>query len=679
MGQKMYNVTIQGITKQYPEKIPYSEIVKEYEGSTDAPVMLVIVNGRLRELHKHLKADCEIEFVTSKDPIGHKTYCRSASLILLKAIYDVAGQENIDSVMIHYSVGSGYYFTMKGPMALDQEFIDKVKAQMHRIVDENLPIVKRSVSTSEAVALFHKHHMYDKEKLFNYRRSSAVNLYSIGSFEDYFYGFMANHTGYIKTFDLFLYEGGFVLQLPTQNEPDRIPEFKPREKIFRVQKESQEWGDKLDIATVGDLNEKVTRGGIQDILLIQEAMQEAKISEIASEIAAAGNKKFVMIAGPSSSGKTTFSHRLSIQLAAHGMKPHPIAVDNYFIDRHLTPVDEFGEKNFECLEAIDVEQFNKDMLELLEGKRVEMPVFNFKTGTREYKGDFLQLDKDDILVIEGIHGLNDRLSYALPKESKFKIYLSALTQLNIDEHNRIPTTDGRLIRRIVRDARTRGTSAKETIARWPSVRRGEEQNIFPFQEDADVMFNSALIYEMPVFNFKTGTREYKGDFLQLDKDDILVIEGIHGLNDRLSYALPKESKFKIYLSALTQLNIDEHNRIPTTDGRLIRRIVRDARTRGTSAKETIARWPSVRRGEEQNIFPFQEDADVMFNSALIYELACLKVYAEPLLFGIAKNEPEYTEAKRLLKFFEYFVPVPSEAVPNNSILREFIGGSCFNV
>lgn len=555
MGQKMYNVTIQGITKQYPEKIPYSEIVKEYEGSTDAPVMLVIVNGRLRELHKHLKADCEIEFVTSKDSIGHKTYCRSASLILLKAIYDVAGQENIDSVVIHYSVGSGYYFTMKGPMVLDQEFIDKVKAQMHRIVDENLPIVKRSVSTSEAVALFHKHHMYDKEKLFNYRRSSAVNLYSIGSFEDYFYGFMANHTGYIKTFDLFLYEGGFVLQLPTQNEPDRIPEFKPREKIFRVQKESQEWGDKLDIATVGDLNEKVTRGGIQDILLIQEAMQEAKISEIASEIAAAGNKKFVMIAGPSSSGKTTFSHRLSIQLAAHGMKPHPIAVDNYFIDRHLTPVDEFGEKNFECLEAIDVEQFNKDMLELLEGKRVEMPVFNFKTGTREYKGDFLQLDKDDILVIEGIHGLNDRLSYALPKESKFKIYLSALTQLNIDEHNRIPTTDGRLIRRIVRDARTRGTSAKETIARWPSVRRGEEQNIFPFQEDADVMFNSALIYE----------------------------------------------------------------------------------------------------------------------------LACLKVYAEPLLFGIAKDEPEYTEAKRLLKFFEYFVPVPSEAVPNNSILREFIGGSCFNV
>lgn len=555
MEQKMYNVTIQGETKQYPEGISYGDIVKEYEGTTEAPVILVMADGRLRELHKHLKSDCEIRFVTTKDPIGHKTYCRSATMILLKAIYDVAGQENIDKVVIHYSIGDGYYFTMKGPMELTQDFIDRVKAQMHKIVDANLPIVKRSVSTSEAVALFHKHHMYDKELLFNYRRGSKVNLYSIESFEDYFYGFMANHTGFIKTFDLFLYEGGFVLQLPTQKEPDKVPEFKPREKVFHVQKESQEWGDKLDIATVGELNEKVTRGGIQDILLIQEAMQEAKISEIAARIASERNKKFVMIAGPSSSGKTTFSHRLSIQLAAHGMKPHPIAVDNYFVDRHLTPVDEFGEKNFECLEAIDVEKFNEDMLALLDGKRVEMPVFNFKTGTREYKGDFLQLEKDDVLVIEGIHGLNDKLSYALPKESKFKIYISALTQLNIDEHNRIPTTDGRLLRRIVRDARTRGASAKDTIAMWDSVRRGEERNIFPYQESADVMFNSALIYE----------------------------------------------------------------------------------------------------------------------------LAVLKLYAEPQLFSISPEEPEYEEAKRLLKFLDYFLPVPGDDIPNNSLIREFIGGGCFDL
>ena len=555
MEQKMYHVTIKGETKEYPEGIPYSEIVKEYEGAGDAPVILVLVDGRLRELHKRLKGDCTIEYVTTSDPIGHQTYKRSACLILLKAIYDVAGQENIDKVVIHYSVGSGYYFTMKGGTELTQEFIDQVKSRMHEIVDARLPIQKRSVSTDDAIAMFHKYHMYDKERLFYYRRVSRVNLYSIENFEDYFYGFMANHTGYIQYFDLFLYERGFILQLPNQAEPDKIPEFRPQEKIFHVQRESQEWGDRLDISTVGEMNDKVTHGEIQDILLIQESMQEGRISEIAAQIAAAGNKKFVMIAGPSSSGKTTFSHRLSIQLAAHGMKPHPIAVDNYFVNREFTPVDEFGEKNFECLEAIDVKQFNQDMLDLLDGKRVELPVFNFKTGHREYKGDFLQLGKEDVLVIEGIHGLNDKLSYALPKESKFKIYISALTQLNIDEHNRIPTTDGRLIRRIVRDARTRGTSAKETIARWPSVRRGEEQNIFPFQEEADVMFNSALIYE----------------------------------------------------------------------------------------------------------------------------LACLKVYAEPLLFGIDKNEPEYAEAKRLLKFFDYFLPVPSEAVPHNSILREFIGGSCFNV
>ena len=555
MEQRTVKVTINGETKEYPCKITYGEIVKDYENTAEAPIILVMVNGRLRELHKHLKADCTIQFITTRDAIGNQTYKRSACLILLKAIYDVAGQDNTDKVVIHYSVGHGYYFTMKGGTALTQEFIDRVKERMHEIADANLPIMKRSVNTDEAIALFHKHHMYDKEKLFNYRRVSRVNLYSIESFEDYFYGFMANHTGYIKYFDLFLYEGGFVLQLPDMAEPDKIPEFKPREKIFHVQKESQEWSDKLEISTVGDLNDKITREGIQDILLIQEAMQEARISEIASQIAKAGNKKIVMIAGPSSSGKTTFSHRLSIQLSAHGMKPHPIAVDNYFVDREKTPRDENGKFDFECLEAIDVERFNKDMLALLDGKRVELPVFNFKTGLREYRGDFLQLAQDDILVIEGIHGLNDKLSYALPKENKFKIYISALTQLNIDEHNRIPTTDGRLIRRIVRDARTRGSSAKDTIAMWPSVRRGEERNIFPYQEEADAMFNSALIYE----------------------------------------------------------------------------------------------------------------------------LACLKVYAEPLLFGIDKNEPEYVEAKRLLKFFDYFVPVPSEAVPYNSILREFIGGSCFNV
>lgn len=555
MDNKMVKVTIGDSTKEYPKGIRFADVVKEYEGTTDAPIILVIANRKLRELHKKINNDCRVEFITTRDGIGNKTYKRSACLILLKAIYDVAGKENISKVVLHYSVGSGYYFTMKGNTILNEEFLGQVKKRMRELVEAELPILKRSVSTDEAIALFHRHGMYDKEKLFRYRRVSKVNIYSIENFEDYFYGAMAYDTGYIRYFDLTLYADGFVLLLPEASQPDKIPEFCPREKIFRVQKESEEWGDRLDISTVGELNDQITRQGIQKIMLMQEALQEAKISGIAQKIAEAGNKKFVMIAGPSSSGKTTFSHRLSIQLAAHGMKPHPIAVDNYFVNRDKTPLDEYGEKNYECLEAIDVEQFNQDMLALLRGEEVELPSFNFKTGQREYNGDFMKLGKEDILVIEGIHGLNDKLSYALPRESKFKIYISALTQLNIDEHNRIPTTDGRLIRRIVRDARTRGTSAKSTIARWPSVRRGEEQNIFPYQEEADVMFNSALIYE----------------------------------------------------------------------------------------------------------------------------LACLKVYAEPLLFGIDKNEPEYLEANRLLKFFDYFVAVPSEEVPNNSLLREFIGGSCFHV
>lgn len=556
MNQEMVKVTIDGKEHEYAIGTTYREIVDEYqEEVAEAPVILVMADGKLRELQKKLKGDCTLEFVTTKDHIGFETYKRTVCLVLLRAIYDVAGKENIEKVMIHYSVGNGYYFTMAGKAVLDQHFLDNVKTRMQELADMCTPIGKRSVNTDDAVSLFHHHRMYDKEKLFRFRRVSKVNIYNIGYYEDYFYGYMADHAGYVKYFDLKLYDEGFVLELPTRKNPSVISPFRPEGKIFQVQKESQEWAEKMDISYVGDLNDHIAKEGISNILLVQEALQEAKISDIAQRIVLEGNKKFIMIAGPSSSGKTSFSHRLSIQLLAHGMKPHPIGVDNYFKNREETPLDEYGEKNYECLEAIDVEQFNKDMLALLRGERIELPVFNFKTGHREYKGDFLQLGPEDVLVIEGIHGLNDKLSYALPAESKFKIYISALTQLNIDEHNRIPTTDGRLLRRIVRDARTRGTSAKDTIARWPSVRRGEEANIFPYQEQADVMFNSALVYE----------------------------------------------------------------------------------------------------------------------------LACLKVYAEPLLFGIDKSEPEYLEAKRLLKFLDYFISVPSEDIPHNSLLREFVGGSCFDV
>ncbi len=482
METHMYKVTICDQTREYPEGTPYGEIVQEFEAQSKYPVVLVMVDGRLRELHKRLKNDCTISLVSIADGIGHKTYKRSMNLLLLKSIYHVAGHENIEKIVLHFTVGEGYYYTVKGNVTIDRAFLDKVESYMREMVEKKVPILKRSVATDTARELFRQHRMYDKEKLFRFRRVSRVNIYRLGEFEDYFYGFMCWHTGYLKHFHLEPYDEGFVMQMPLQKNPEIVPPFEPSPKIFKIQKESEKWGEMMEVSTAGELNEKICQGNMQKLMLISEALQEGKISRIAEQICERKDVKFVMIAGPSSSGKTTFSHRLSIQLAAHGLKPHPIAVDNYFVDRDKTPLHEDGTPNFEGLGALDVEKFNEDMCALLRGECVELPRFNFKKGTREYKGDFLQMKPNDILVIEGIHCLNDKMSYALPKESKFKIYISALTQLNIDEHNRIPTTDGRLIRRMVRDNRTRGASAKNTIAMWQSVRLGEEENIFPYQE-----------------------------------------------------------------------------------------------------------------------------------------------------------------------------------------------------
>lgn len=548
-------VTIGTEQREYALETSYAEIVKDFQDQTDNDVLLVSADGRLRELHKRLKGDCSLRFITAAEREGHITYQRSALFLMLKAFFDVAGKENVTKLTVCFSVGNGLYLEPEGSFTLDQALLNRVKTEMERLAARDLPILKRSENTDDAVELFHRHGMHDKEKLFYYRRASRVNIYSIENFEDYFYGYMVQSTGYIKYFDLQLYDEGFVLLLPSRKNPRGLSPLNPRRKLFEVQKESEQWGKKLGVFNVGTLNESISRGRMNDLILMQEALQEKKIGDIAEQIAASGRNKFVMIAGPSSSGKTTFSHRLSIQLSALGLKPHPIGVDDYFVNRVNSPRDEKGNYDYEALECIDVKQFNEDMTALLNGETVELPRYNFVSGEREYKGDFLKLGEDDILVIEGIHCLNDRLSYSLPKDSKFKIYISALTQLNVDEHNRIPTTDGRLIRRMIRDARTRGSSAQVTIRMWESVRRGEEKNIFPFQEEADVMFNSALLYE----------------------------------------------------------------------------------------------------------------------------LAVLKQYAEPLLYGIPRDCEEYTEAKRLLKFLDYFLGVSSELIPQNSILREFIGGSCFRV
>ena len=553
MTEKMCRVRVDGETREYKTGTTYQQIAEDFQPRYEHRIVLAYEDGRLRELRKPLEDDCELRFVTTGDEIGHSTYKRSMCFLLIKAVHDVAGHERIERVRIHFSLDKGYYCTVEGEVQVDETFLERVSVRMRELSDQKIPINKRSVHTDEAVALFHRHGMFDKERLFEYRRVSKVNIYNMNEFEDYYYGYMVPDAGCLRYFSLHLYDEGFVIQMPVREAPETVPEFHPSPKLFHVLKESVRWGDCQNIDTVGALNDMVTRGDMREVVLVQEAHQERQIGEIAKEISERGNVKYVLIAGPSSSGKTTFSHRLAIQLRVNGLIPHPIAVDNYFVDREHTPRDKDGNYNFECLEAIDIEKFNTDMQDLTAGKEVRLPVFDFLTGKRKFES----------------------------KPQKF------------------------------------------------------------------------------------------------GPDDILIIEGIHCLNPKLTEAMPDESKFKIYISALTQLNVDEHNRIPSTDGRLIRRLVRDARTRGSSASRTIAMWPSVRRGEEENIFPYQEQADVMFNSSLLYELAVLKQYVEPLLFNVDKDSEEYPEAKRLLKFFDYFVGIGSEYVPTNSLLREFIGGGCF--
>ena len=540
-------------------------------------IILGIVNGRLRELNKKIKSDCELSFVTTADRDGRRTYRRSVVLLLQRAIYDVYG--SMTQLHVMHSLGEGYYCQLEKAVgcadsqqekynedtdlqgsrensekSVTEHDIDRIVCSMYSFVEKDLPITKHSAKTQYAEQFFKEKGLHDKERLLHYRRSSRVNLYELDGVVDYFYGFMAPSTGMLKYFDIVPYESGFVLLFPGANSRSVEP-LVTSNKLFHTLDDSREWSKMLGIGTIGSLNDAIAAGRGQEIMLLQEALMEQKIGNLAAQIASDDKKKFVMIAGPSSSGKTSFANRLSIQLIAKGRKPHPLSLDDYYVDREFCPKNPDGSFDFECLESIDIKLFNEDMNRLLKGEAVDMPSFNFKTGKREYRGRKLTLGADDILVIEGIHGLNDRLSQLIPPEHKFKIYISALTQLNIDEHNPLSTTDERLIRRIVRDARTRGTNAMETIAMWPSVRKGERENIFPFQEQADVMFNSALVYE----------------------------------------------------------------------------------------------------------------------------LAVLKVYAEPLLFGIERDCTEYLEAKRLLKLLDYFLPMPADGIPNNSLLREFVGGSCFNV
>ena len=539
MEERIYKILFDQEEKEYAQGTTFLDIAQQYQSQYRDQIVLAVFNNKLRELNRTIEADGVLSFLTTADTKGRKAYRRSMVMLLEKAVFHLYGTKAKLRVM--HTLGQGQYCELEGVADLTQELLDEISTEMRRFAASDIPIQKHTIHTDAAIARFMECGMEDKAKLFRFRRSSHVNLYDMDGFQDYFYGYMVPSTGYLKYFELLRYGDGFVLIFPNE-DTRKVSAFHESDKLYHTLMEAAAWAKQMHINTIGELNEQIVKGKIQDIILLQEAEMEKRIGKIAEQIALEKNKKFILIAGPSSSGKTTFSHRMSIQLRAHGLTPYPIGMDNFYVNRDKTPLDENGQYDFECLEAIDMELFDTTMEKLLAGEQVELPHFNFKNGKREYKGEYLQLGPDDVLVIEGIHGLNDRLLSTLPKETKFKIYISALTQINIDEHNPIPTTDGRLIRRIVRDAFMRGTSA-------------EQKNIFPFQEQADVMFNSALIYELPV----------------------------------------------------------------------------------------------------------------------------LKMYAEPLLFAIEPDSPQHMQAKRLLKFLDYFLQVPSEEVGRNSILREFIGGSCFHV
>lgn len=543
----------------------YLALAKKVGNDYPAPVILAKVGQDLVELNKTVPEETfipgtgseapEISFITTADSDGHRTYERGATMMFLRAMAHRFGKR-IEKLKLEYAIGDGLFFSVKlrGGEALTDGDLGEVRATMERYVREDEKFEKSKIPTREAMELFHHHGMTDKEGLFHYRLSSSTNVYRLGNYVDYYYGYMPPSAGYISVFDLRLYEDGVILTIPNRKAPLSPGSPAVAKKLFGTRRDSTVWGENIGVPTVAALNDALTRGEGRDIILASEAYQEHNVGQIAWKIKN-GGRRIVMIAGPSSSGKTSFSHRLSVQLNNAGLKAHPIACDNYYVERSKTPRDENGEYDFECLEAIDIELFNEQMTSLLKGEAVDLPVFNFKTGVPEFPGDPLRIGRDDVLVIEGIHGLNDKLSYAVPKDDKFKIFVSAETALNIDEHNRIATTDNREIRRMVRDARTRGFSAKETISRWASVRHGEQKHIYPFEEQADVMFNSATLYE----------------------------------------------------------------------------------------------------------------------------LAVLKTFAEPLLFSITPDMEEYPEAKRLLKFLSYFLGLSCEDVPRNSLIREFIGGSVFPV
>ncbi len=534
------NSTLEALSKQV-----YDKDYKRYLGAR--------INNQVYHLHKNVKEDMYIKFLDNNCQDGYRIYTRTISAVFIMACKEIFPQFTVN---IEHFLGQGLYAELEGDRTISFSEIEKIKLKMREIVEKDILIIRDKIPFKEGISLFEKFGHQDKVRLYKTLDREEIQVYRIGDYIDGFHGYLAPSTAYVEVFDLKYYYPGVIILFPSTHSNNIIPKFKEQKKLAKVFKDAKEWVDVLDLGYVGSLNEKILNGEIDEVIRVSEALHEKKIAEIADKICKDDDINMILIAGPSSSGKTTFAQRLAVHLKVNGKRPIAISIDDYFVDRESTPLNEKGEYDFEDLEAIDLKRFNEDLVKLLEGKEIELPKYNFIKGKSESSGVKIKVDKDHPIIVEGIHGLNPKLATYIPEKNKFKIYVSALTQLNIDAHNRISTTDARLIRRMVRDVKYRGNDV-----------------------------------------FKT---------------------------------------FEL--------------------------------------------WEGVTKGEEINIFPYQEEADVMFDSALVYELSILKKYVVPLLEEIDNSSVYYSESKRLLKFLNYFQDIEDERIiPPNSILREFIGGTGFNI
>ncbi len=550
MAENKLRVNLNGNDISVNKGTRIEDLIKGLKGKKDSLIVAALINNELRELTYRLENDCSIRLVDLTSEDGIRIYERSLKFLLIKAVKDLFPKFELQ---IRHSVSRGVFFEILDYQVTREDAL-AIEKRMRELVETDIPFTKVTVSIDDARKIFLEKGREDRYRAIVNREKDYVSLYIFDDKEDYFYGYMVPSSGYLKLFTVEADNGGIVLILPKKENPNVLPNVPIPRKLFNIFTEYGEWINILGVEDVGKLNDVIENGGLKDLVLLAEALHEKKIAQIADLIKhQQPQKKLIMIAGPSSSGKTTFAQRLSIQLRVNGLKPLNISVDDYFVEKTNTPLDEEGKPDYEALETVDLPLFNRDINTLIAGGEVEIPNYNFHTGKREYNGKKLKMAEGEVLVIEGIHCLNPGLTSEVKQENKFNIYISAITSMRIDRYSRIPTTDLRLIRRMVRDNRYRGTPAPKTIDMWPSVRKGEERNIFPFQENADAMFNSSLIYDLPM----------------------------------------------------------------------------------------------------------------------------LKPMALPLLKALTNDMPQYAEARRLIEFLSYFASAPSDQVPENSILREFIGGSLF--